>query len=115
MRVDITRLTSQEVEDAYVHQRAYLPGFAVLLDGYKVETVVALDTNEGWVEHYELNEKGTMFFDKGGRPQLRRDRGHVTLMLPELDVWTYQTRSVCLPRRGGGIEVINPQPPLVRS
>lgn len=98
MRVDIRKPTPEEQHD--LHRRAYLPGFAVLLDGYKVNAVVALDTEEGWVEHYLMDGDGRLHFDERGDGVLGRKTGHVEIRLPRDD---------------GTIEIINPQPEFYRG
>jgi len=52
---------------------------AVLLDGYHVPYATALDTEEGWVEHFLLNEKGKL--DTAGFTlKSKIDHGKVTVI-----------------------------------
>lgn len=100
MKVDIRHPTPVELIMSDFHGRAMLKGFAILLDGYMVDAVVAFDTDEGWVEHFIRDEHGRLVHDGAGNALLTKVHGHVTVMLPRHEP------------AEGEIEVINPQPEL---
>lgn len=115
MRIDIREAAQdQEVLDMDFFFRMHLPGFAVLVDGYHAPACVALDTKEGWVERYQMDEKGSLVYGDDGMAILTKTTGHVTIMLPKaLEGEDHMSGFDREAKRE--IDVINPQPEFYRG